>query len=721
MNKKLFPAKWVEFGNSAEAPIVRKEFEAENFNKAQIEICGLGNFYLYINGKKASDDLFVPAQSNYGSRDTSSFLYPINDTLTNRIYYLKYDITDLVHNGNNTVGIKLGNGWYNQQDKYVEGRMSFGDLKLIFRIKLYNDKNEECVIVSDKSLKWSNSYILKNNLYSGEKQDLTLFDNSWLFNGYDDSLWGNCTEIKAPDAILEEQTFPADKIIRITEPKLIFSDSNRKVYDMGENVTGWVKLKLTGKKGDVVKARYSEEINGTELVFESAGGEEFIQTDEYICNGEETTAHPLFVYHGFRYCEVTGKAEAVLCEVVHTPLEKTAHFECDNELLNWIFDTYVRTQLDNVHMSVPLDCPHRERLGYTGDGQITAASVMSVFNAKAFYKKWIKDILDCQDIYSGHIQHTAPFNGGGGGPGGWGCAVVIVPYMYYKYYGDKSVLEETYPAMEKWIGYMQSRSEDFLVTHEEKDGWCLGEWSTVGEVKIPPEYVNTCYLVNSLQKMKEICSLINTQFKFEDLMRGSINAIVKNYYDEKDCSFANALQAADAFALDIGLGNEKTAENLCEKYGNTDCITTGIFGTEILIRMLFEKGYADAALSYLTANGEYSFANMKRNGATTFWEWMNGEWSHNHPMFGGFIASLFQYLAGIKQSFTGEIEIAPCVQNTINSFCISRKTLRGVIKVDYCFDGNEKIFKVNVPKGVEIFRYNGKAYTLTEGENIFKI
>ena len=720
MTETLFPAKWVGFKSGVEAPMVRKQFVASDFTKAFIEICGLGNFYLYINGKRVSNDLFVPAQSNYGEREISSFLYPINDTMTSRIYYLKYDITHLLAEGENTVGIMLGNGWYNQNRRTCEGNMSFGDLKLIFRITLYNENDEKTYVVSDNSLKWNESFILENSLHFGEKQDLNLCDDSWKTTGFDDGKWKNCTKTEAPNAIFEEQTFPADKVIRTLTPALVFSDKNRKVYDMGENITGWVKLKLLGEKGEIVTVNYSEEIDGTALDFESAGGKEQIQKNEYICNGEEITVHPMFVYHGFRYCEIIGKGEAVLCEVVHTPLEKTSHFECDNELLNWIFEAYVRTQLDNIHMSVPLDCPHRERLGYTGDGQITAASVMSVFDARAFYKKWIKDILDCQDINNGHIQHTAPFNGGGGGPGGWGCAVVVVPYMYYKYYGDKSVLEQTYPAMEKWIGYMQSRSKDFLVTHEEKGGWCLGEWSTVGEVKIPPEYVNTYYLIKSLQKMEEICSVLNIEFKYCELLENGISAVSKNFYNSNTNSFVDSIQGADAFATDIGLGNADLMKNLALKYGSADCIETGIFGTEVVVRILFEKGYADEALEFLTADGEFSFANMKRHDATTFWEWMEGKYSHNHPMFGGFIASLFEYLAGIKVFFTGEIKIAPCCQSKLNSFCISRQTLKGTVEVKYRFNGNRKQFEITVPKGVEIFEFDGTAYRLTEGKNIFE-
>ena len=145
-------------------------------------------------------------------------------------------------------------------------------------------------------------------------------------------------------------------------------------------------------------------------------------------------------------------------------------------MLNWLYEAYIRTQLDNYHGCIPSDCPHRERLGYTGDGQLTAETAMLLLDTKELYRKWYQDILDSQGAETGHIPHTAPFLGGGGGPGGWGCAVYQVPLAWAKIYGDDSLLVQGYDAILRWFDYMDAHSEKGLVVREEEGGWCLGDW-----------------------------------------------------------------------------------------------------------------------------------------------------------------------------------------------------------------------------------------------------
>lgn len=705
--KPLAQAEWITF-NGAEAPMVRKSFECCNVKKAVIEICGLGNFYLFINGKNVSDDLFVPAQTNYEPRNTSDFLYPIHDTMSCRIYYMEYDITNLVFQGKNIMSVLIGNGWYNQADRDIEGKMSFGDPKLIYRIKLTDSSDNTSYILSDTTTKWENSFILKNNLFFGETQDLNLFDSSWNTLDYDDGNWNFALKAQPTSSPLQKQTFPADKLIRTTEPKIIYEDETRKIYDVGENVSGWVQIKLLGNKNETVSVVYSDKITDDNRLLSDDDKEQF-QKDVFICDGSEKTVHPFFVFHAFRYCEITGNAHAVICDVIHTPLETTASFKSDNKFLNWLYDVYIRTQTDNVHMSVPLDCPHRERLGYTGDGQITASSAMSVFDGREFYKKWIKDIIDCQDIKSGHIQHSAPFNGGGGGPGGWGCAIVTVPYMYYKNYGDASVLKETYTAMEKWVSYMISKSENNLVVSEEEGGWCLGDWGSAIREELPPEpFVNTYYLVKSLMRMKEICYVLNIPFTYESVINDCKEAIFNTYFDKKNHCFCNSNQGADAFAIDIGLGDEEVLQNMVCHYETLGYLDTGIFGTEVLLRVLFETNHADTALKLLTSTKGGIYSDMHKENATTLWEHCFGYGSHNHPMFGSYTAMLFENLAGIKLTCSGEIFIHPCKQTIIKEFEISRQTPKGKITVIY----KNNSFEIHAPSEIKEYTYDGKTYQI---------
>jgi alpha-L-rhamnosidase len=463
------------------------------------------------------------------------------------------------------------------------------------------------------------------------------------------------------------------------------------------------------------------------LNFESAGGEEQKQRDVYICNGKECVCEPNFTWHGFRYFSLEGPSLPVECVVVHTPVENKTEFECDNEILNWIYDSYVRTQLDNMHMGVPSDCPHRERLGYTGDGQLACGAAMYILDTKDFYYKWIRDILDCQDINTGRIQHTAPFYGGGGGSGGWGCAVVVVPYNHYKHFFYKNVLIESYPYMKKWVEYMFTQTEDDLVVYEEKDAeinpdyWGLGDWCTPEAVEIPKAFVNTYYLIKSLMYMKEIACIINEKFDYESKLSDFKKALVRKYFDNDTHTFFKSVQGADAFALDIDLGDEETEKKLLKKYSAADGFDTGIFGTYVLINVLFERGYADEAVRLLTSEGKNSFGNMMKAGATTLWERWDSLWSHNHPMFGAVVEHIFSYLIGIRFENFKKIIIEPQYTHLIKRIKATVKTNTGAIEIEHKLCGDMCRTKINVYCKEEVlFLYNDEKYTVMDTLNIVK-
>ena len=231
---------------------------------------------------------------------------------------------------------------------------------------------------------------------------------------------------------------------------------------------------------------------------------------------------------------------------------------------------------------------------------------MTCFDAESMYRKWIRDIADCQDIFNGHVQHTAPFYGGGGGPGGWGGAMVIVPYAFYKHYGDKALLEKYYPNMLNYLDYMENHSEKGLVVREELAGWCLGDWCSPKDKNLIPEpFVNTYFYLKTIKMTIEIADIIgkpNKELKarYEKVKK----AFVDKYYDKKTCTFYKSTEACDAYGFDLGLGNEKTLKAIVDKYEKLGEFDTGIFGTDILIRTLCENGHKDLAFKLLTSEKE---------------------------------------------------------------------------------------------------------------------
>lgn len=652
---------WICGGAGCEAPLFRRSFwldRTERFQSARLEICGLGYFLFYINGKRISDQELMPAMTDYASVLGCETTYPVwEERSAHRCRYLSFDLLPYLKAGENVLAVRLGNGWYHQTERIAEGKFIFGLPKLWFELTLTDADGRQEWIESDRQTLWHPGGLLKNNLFLGEVRDLRKEPEGWQYPGADLSGWKPAQPVHAPETLLEEQTCPPDRVIRKLYPALIGEYDGRKIYDCRENIAGRVVLSCLGKKGECITVRHAEELaaDGT-LDFESAGGSDQLQQDHYICDGRIQTLHPLFCWHGFRYFETEGPCEVLCAEVIHTDVAVTSSFSCSNPVLNWLYETYIRTQLDNYHGCIPSDCPHRERLGYTGDGQLTAETAMLLLDTKELYRKWYQDILDSQGAETGHIPHTAPFLGGGGGPGGWGCAVYQVPLAWAKIYGDDSLLVQGYDAILRWFDYMDAHSEKGLVVREEEGGWCLGDWCfPVSEEKeqLPEAFINTFYYLHGLQEMMQISEKMNNKLpiRFSEREKNVKNAFLDAYFDPKTGDFCEGRAAGNAYGLALGLGDERTKKHLVEKYETLGRFDTGIFGTSMLLEQLFSIGAGDLAVRLLTNDSEEaSFAHMKRNGATTLWERWDGRESHNHPMFGACVRLLFTEILGIRMT-----------------------------------------------------------------------
>lgn len=531
--------------------------------------------------------------------------------------------------------------------------------------------------------------------------------------------------IKAPahETQFFVQDCPADRAERAIKPAKLFDLGEVSIYDMGENISGYPVVAAT-VDGANITVRCSEEINpdGT-LNFDSCDRGQ-IQKDEYRNAKKGEECMPWFTWHGFRYFELTNNAEPVRCEVVHSDCAVTSSFESDSEMLNWLYDAYIRTQLSNMHSGVPSDCPHIERLGYTGDGQLCCEAAMMLLDSQKFYKKWLEDISDCQSVENGHIQHTAPFMGGGGGPAGWGGAIAVVPYEMYKIYGDKETFRRYLPKILRYFDYLDSRSSGGLVCREEEGGWCLGDWCPPEQITICEPFVNTALYVKQMMMTKEASEAIGeseTAVMLEKRIEEKKQAILNAYYSPQTGSFIGDAQGANSFAVDIGLGGERAFNNTKKKYDAADAFDTGIFGTDILTRVLFERGCADTAFHLLTSTGKGSFYNMKKQGATTIWENWDGERSHSHPMFGAVTRYLFSFILGITQEKNSagyeKIVIAPQIPDGLNRASGHITTVRGEIAVSFIRTEREMDFYVTVPQK-SWFTYGSDCeYELWEGEN----
>ncbi|MBR2621709.1 MAG: family 78 glycoside hydrolase catalytic domain [Clostridia bacterium] len=722
-------ATWILCPQEIDAPIIRRSFRTTAKASAVVALSALGFFKLYVNGHPVGDEFFRPSNSLFHARDSKSWIYPIRDSFTYRTYYSTIDITPWLAEGDNILEIALGNGWYRQTARTAEGNMAFGDrLGAIYALVL-KDGEKETLICSDGTERCSASATIYNQLFIGEVYDTALEGEAFRD-------WRSVEIIDLPDTLLTPEDAPVDRIVRRVAPTLLLDNGERKLYDVRENISGLVSLRVKGKAGDEVHVRFAENMQNGELSYGTTGsghrgsdGRPQIMEDVCICDGNEHLFTLQFVWHAFRYFEITGPGEAVDVSVIHSDTPVTSSYHSSSPELNWLYDAFLRTQLNNMHGGVPSDCPHRERLGYTGDGQVCARAAMTMLDSRAFYRKWIRDIFDSQDKTTGHVNHTAPFAGGGGGPGGWGCAAIIVPYQYFKTYGDTEPILTYYDRMKRWIGYLLDHSEGGLVVREEEGGWCLGDWCTLEKTQIPIPYVNTCYLIKSLRYLEEIATAIG---KTEDIpfltsvRKMAEDAVVATYHDATTGSFADGIQGADAFALWAGLGDERTMSNVVEKYKALGHFDTGFLCTEILCGLLLENGAEDVAFALLTSHDRGSFGYMMDHGATTLWERWDGDGSHDHPMFGASAGHLIFSLLGIgqKESSAGykELVIAPKTPTGLD-FAKGSVTLPiGEVFVVWERDGEKIHFTIRLPKDSTCeFIYADQQIQLSGGDHSFDI
>ncbi len=705
-------------------PILRSHFSVCEVKKATLRVLGLGFFHCYVNGQRISEDMFLPLSTNYEMQEN----YPIDEKQTGcRVYVPEYDVTEFLRNGENVLALHFGGGWYTTDGSYCCGdHVPYGHAKAIFRLCVDTGSGIQ-EYGSSTADKIGDSFVKTYDLFSAEHHDYTDFDDACFGLDYDDSAWKQALPAKPMETEYLFTDCPADRLLNTLEPVILHKDGDAVSYDSGLNCAAIPVLKLTGKPGDKVTVIFAEERNadGTpDLHFH------YHQTVSFVCGSKDRTVMPLFTWFAFRYFTVTGPAEVVCVREVHTNAPINSDFTCDNETVNWLYKAYLNTQLSNLHTGIPSDCPHIERKGYTGDGQLTCHAVMDMVDAESFYRKWMGDISDCQDIYTGHVQYTAPYFHCGGGPGGWGCAIVEVPYQFYKHYGDTRPLRELYAQMLRYFDYLEAHSVNNLVTSDKPGNWCLGDWCTPDHyhVSIPAPMVNNYFYIRSLERMVEIAKLVGREVDiptFEKRIAIRKEAIVTAYYFEDESNFVGNIQGANAFAIDLGLGDERTYQNLVGDYCRLGHYDTGIFGTTLVTKVLFEHGDGDLAMELMASDHPISFAGMRRAGATTLWEnWPQATWdrSRNHPMFGGVSAFLFDYILGIQQTagtagYTS-IEIKPSLVKLLNRASGYRTLSAGKVSVSYEKQEGFVDFTVEIPENLPaVFKLNDFERKLKPGVN----
>ena len=705
--RELFgDASFVTSSSSCVSPAFKGTFFAEKGATTAITVVGLGFFRLYVNGKEVVPDRLMPVTSFYHTHRPLYCADQFGEEMASRINVMTFDLTPLVNEGENEIAALVGPGWYAEfSDRCV----------LCYRIVSGNT-----VTVTDGSLVWADGPLTSFDMHFGETHDYTKAAYGENLIPAEDAAWNPVSLVSLPETEYVLQDCPNDRVIRTVTPVKLAEADGFTVYDVGENISGTWVFRLP-ERGRTVRIDVSEaaEEDGTLCMRQNHR-----QHAEIVTDGSGRAYRLLFTWHAFRYFRIDSDAQVEGVEVIHTDVPVVSSFVSENKVLNWFFETYLRTQLCNMHAGIPSDCPHIERRGYTGDGQLTCEAVMLLFGTESFYRKWIGDISDCQDRKSGHVQYTAPYFPCGGGPGGWGCAITEVPYTFYRMFGDVKPARDTFTQGLMYLGYLDAHSENDLVTSDQPGNWCLGDWCTP-HLKhaewpiIPAPFVNNYFYIRTCDRLLELAPLVGQDAAVSGLEKARkrrVDALVKNYFDPATGDFAENKNSANAFALDIGLGDERTLARLVSHVRN-DLPDTGIFGYDLVVKQLFAHGYFDEAVAYLAREEYPSLGYMMHNGATTLWEEWKEPRSMSHPMFGSAVKYLFYDVLGIRQKegtvgFTSVV-IAPRTNDQIGSVSGSLVTAAG--KITVTVDHAAKKAEITVPAGLAYeIDYDGQVSVTVE-------
>jgi len=745
--------RWItyDYKKGAPMPLLRKTFQLKSENKvasARLYICGLGYYEAYLNGTKVGDRILEPAQTNYED-------YAL---------YSVYEIPVKDIENENTLGIMLGNGWYNQNLVWSP-EMAYGQPLVIAQLIVGYKNGQSEIIATDDSWEWKDGPVTSNNIYAGEDYDANLEIAGWCNAGGDEEGWKPVTysNVYPPD-VVEQLVEPIRKMDQLEPKRVLALSNNTWVFDFGQNFAGWVRLKIAGQKGQKITLRFAEEIDKNNHLNPASTGvfaTRYVQTDQYTCKGEATEIwEPRFTYHGFRYVEVTGlqtepSKDLLTGVVVYSSMKKAGVFSCSNPQINKLHDLAVWTIKSNVH-GIPTDCPHRERCGWTGDAHTIATTMIQNFDARLFLTNYLFDMRSSARETKDELYFGTNFNDrsiatkpagiptmvvpgkrtSGIASPDWGTAVTQIPWDLFQYYGDINVLREFYPDMKTWVDYISNKFPEGIVNHGLGD-WCPPGGNNKIDCPVPLSSTAFHYLdLSILTKTAYLFGYLSDASYYSKRMNSVKDRFNEQFFDSNHNTYGS--QTANSMAIQFGLVPEgkthQVAESLVQEIKNKSngFIQTGIFGLGRIFPALAENGYDDLAFHLFTKTGNDSFANMwDRYNATTLWEVLPVDTtgvglgrSHNHPMNGGYDEWFFRGIAGIHQdeNFTGfkKIVFRPYFTSNLNNANASYESPYGTIASNWKWTGKTFKWVIQIPanSGADIYipKFNQKQHISVNGK-----
>jgi len=698
------------------ARMLRKEFAIpKKISRATAFICGLGLFELYLNGTKIGNQVLAPALSEYDKRS----------------FYMTFDVTEFLRSGWNGIGVLLGNGrYFAPRSGDPTPTRTFGFPKLLMQINIHFDDGTSTRIGSDASWKIiAAGPVRANNEYDGETYDARMEIDNWSLPGFDDSAWRAVEIVKKPGNKVVAQPIEPIEVMRTVKP-VAFSEPEPGVFifDMGQNIVGWVQLAVEGKRGKEVSMKFSETLDESGNLY-LANIRSARANDIYILkgNGREIW-EPRFTYHGFRYVELRGfpgkpDLSTIEGKVVYDAVQKSGNFKTSNTIINQVYKNAVWGIMGN-YRSIPTDCPQRdERQGWLGDRSVESKGESYVFDISGLYNKWLDDIRDAQRD-NGSIPDVAPsywpvYTDNTTWPGSY----LIIPAMLYEQYGDRRLIEKHYPAMKKWISHMRQFLVDGIMSRDTYGDWCVPPenlkmiHSNDPEKTTSGDLIGTAYFFYELTLMARFATILNKPAEaaeFRNLAEQMRNAFNTKFLNLNPVRYGNNSQTASILPLAFGLVpdqyRQQIVDNLVLKImGESEGhVGTGLIGCQWLMRVLNDNGRADVAYTLATQTSYPSWGYMVNQGATTIWELWNGDKgdpgmnSHNHVMLlGDLLVWFYENLAGIKSDperpALSHIIMRPEVFEDLHFVESSYQSVNGLIRSDWKYEGKKFSWQIQIP------------------------
>jgi len=714
------------------APLLRKEFQiAKPVRRARAFVCGLGLFELRLNGEKVGDDVLATPRTEFRKR----------------VLYATYDITESLAVGANAVGLILGNGWFNGQKSYWGWQMQwYGSPRAIVQIEIEFEDGSRQRVVTDGSWQGDFSPITANCLYDGEACDARLEQPGWDRPGFDAGCWRDANVVPAPGGKLAPTTHEPERVTETLRPaSLREPQPGVFVFDLGRNIAGWVRLRVRGgQAGTAVKLRYAEAVHDTGMI-NPASQNRAKQEDNYILGGAgEEVYEPRFTYHGFQYVEVTGypgtpEIDAIEGRFARVAVPQTGSFECASEFINNIHRCTLASQLCNIQMGVPTDDTQRpERLGWGADAWGTAVEAMLNLWMPRLYAKWIGDFRDQQDE-TGMVGMIAP-QAGSEEDLVWSAAFVLIPWWQYVHYGDVRILEENYPALRRYIEYLQATGVKEVATAAPDDVINALMWRSGKAARFPAEAdrghlqisqwgdhlataegaasraglplsIATAFYYLDVTTMAQIAAALGHADDAEsylDLAGRIRDAFNDRFFDANVGYYDTGVQSAQAWPLAFGLVPDDQRRRVFRYLRGSVAdrqrrLTTGYVGTKYVIEALAAGGADEVVWKLANATDYPSWGYMLRKNRTTSCERWDGEGgSFNHAPLGAAIDEWFYWgLAGIRPDETAPgfegILFKPYLPADLDWARASVRTVRGMVVSDWRKDGASATLSVTVP------------------------